>query len=423
MPRIVPQAISGTTNEYQREDKMKKMNAGEFEFHTNDRNSVAISTNERRITLRKIRTLRGLVFAVLLSFLMLPAGARAQPCTPVVGAITYPSIFVTGTCSESVQIFQARSIAIVASAPGGASVPGGATIVGPQDNDAFDISQSQGIVLQNLEISGVPGSVAGSGGGGVFINQGSQARIIGCDIHNNEAEGVGVDTGSVVIIRDTTIHNNTPNDGLDVFDNSSVDVRGTTIRDNGDPGAGTVGVFVARNSLVNFRQDPVLGQPNLVQNNAKIGIQVRNLSNVVLAAGAISIQGHLTSGILIEEGSHLQVNSPRTVIQSNGSGCALDPTCGGILVEADSTADLTAGTVTGNHGSGISVQQGSNARLSGATVSNNTGNGVHIQWLSIGNFLSSNTISGNGGAAIFCAGKSFALGNLSTFSNVRCGDN
>src|SRR4029077_7843337 len=130
------------------------------------------------------------------------------------------AISVTGTCSESVQIFQARSIAIVATSPGRASVPGGATIVGPQDNDAFDISQSQGIVLRNLEISGVPGSAAGSGGGGVFVNQGSQVRIIGCDIPNNEAEGVGVATGSVVIIRDTTIHNNTPNDGLDVFDNS-----------------------------------------------------------------------------------------------------------------------------------------------------------------------------------------------------------
>jgi len=81
------------------------------------------------------------------------------------------------------------------------------------------------------------------------------------------------------------------------------------------------------------------------------------------------------------------------------------------------------GTISGNHGSGVSVQQGSNVQLNGATVSGNTGDGVHIQWLSIGDFLSGNTITGNGGASIFCAGRSFALGDLSTFSNVRCGEN
>jgi parallel beta-helix repeat protein len=96
---------------------------------------------------------------------------------------------------------------------------------------------------------------------------------------------------------------------------------------------------------------------------------------------------------------------------------------GGILATQDSHVDLVKAIVSGNQGFGISVQQGSNVRLGGATVSNNTGDGVHIQWLSIGNFLSGNTITGNGGASVFCAGRSLALGNLSTLSNVRCGDN
>jgi parallel beta-helix repeat protein len=83
---------------------------------------------------------------------------------------------------------------------------------------------------------------------------------------------------------------------------------------------------------------------------------------------------------------------------------------------------MFTGTVTGNQGSGISVEQGANVRLNGATVSNNTGDGVHLQWLSIGNFLPGNTITGNGGASVSCDRTSLALGNLSAFSKVRCGE-
>jgi parallel beta-helix repeat protein len=381
----------------------------------------------RSVTMRKNHRLRASVFAILLIFFLLPAAAQATDVTvvcpgqsinaalSVIG--TGPgTITVTGICTENVSINDARSITIVAPSPGGASVAGGATIVGPLDSDAFDIFRSQGIFLRNLEIRGTFSTTGNGGGSGVSIFDASEAHIIGCNIHDNQIVGVEAFTNSVVNLRDTIIQSNTPNDGLDLFDNSTADVGTTTIQNNGDPVAGTVGVFVSRNSVVVFG-----GQTNLVQNNANIGIQARNLSNVVLAGGGTTIQGHLTNGILIEEGSHLQVNSTGTLIQGNGAACPLDPTCGGILVAADSTADLSGvGTITGNQGSGISVQQSANVRLSGATVSNNTGDGVHIQWLSIGNFLSGNTITGNGGASVFCSGRSLALGDLSAFSNVKC---
>jgi len=370
------------------------------------------------------------VSAILLTFFLLPAAARAANVTvgcggvsgtydfttinaalAAIGQIGPSTITVTGTCQENVSLNNARSITII-------SGPSGAAVVGPLDTDTFDISLSQDITLWSLDISGTFSTNANGGGAGVSITEASDVHILGCNIHDNQAAGVNADTGSIVFLRQTTIQNNTPGDGLDVLDNSTARVINTKILNNGDPVAGTAGVFLSRNSVVVFG-----GQTNLVQNNANVGIQARNLSNVVLGGGGTTIQGHLTHGILIEEGSHLQVNSPGDLIQGNGGACPLDPTCGGILVEADSTVDLPAGNVSGNQGSGISVQQGSNARLSGATVSNNSGDGVHIQWLSIGNFLSGNTITGNGGASIFCAGRSFALGNLSTFSSVRCGDN
>jgi Right handed beta helix region len=384
---------------------------------------------KRSITLRKNRLFRASVFAILLTFLLLPAAAHAQPCAAMVGANTYLSInaalaalgqtgpgtiTVSGTCTDNVSINKARSITIVAG-------PSGAAIVGPLDTDAVDISLSQDINLVNLDISGTFSNTGNGGGGGVVITEGSDVHISGCNVHDNQSVGVDADTGSIVFLRDTTIQNNTPNDGLDVFDNSTADVARTTIQNNGDSLNGGVGVFAGRNSVVVFR-----GATNLIQNNANTGIQARNLSNVVMAGSAPTIQGHLTNGIILQEGSHLQVNSQGALIQGNGSACPLDPTCGGIFATQNSTADLGSGTIiTGNHGSGVSVQQGANVQLRGVTISNNTGDGVHLKWISIANFVPgpAATITGNGGASVFCDARSLALGNLSTFSKVRCGDN
>lgn len=328
---------------------------------------------------------------------------------------TGPStITVTGVCTENVSLNNARSITITA------STPGGGTVVGPLDTDAFDISLSQDIHLVNLEIRGTFSTTGNGGGGGVVITDASETHIVGCNIHDNQNVGVNASTGSILFLRNTTIQNNgnannNTNDGLDLIDNSIADVSGSTIQNNGDPMAGTVGVFLARNSVVLFRGT------NLVQNNANVGIQARNLSNVILGAGGTTVQGHLTNGIIIEEGSHLQVNSPGShVIQGNGSACPLDPTCGGILVQENSTVSLPTGTISGNQGSGISVQQGSNVLLSNATVSNNSGDGVHLQWISIGDFLAGNTVTGNGGKSVFCDTTSLAVGDLSGFSNVGC---
>jgi hypothetical protein len=358
------------------------------------------------------------------SYTSINAALAHFAATNAIGQTGPGTIIVTGTCTENVSINDARSVTIVAPSPGGASVTSGATIVGPLDSDAFDIFRSQNIRLKNLEIRGTFSSTVASGGGGsgVSLFDASEAHIIGCNIHDNQIVGVEAFTNSVVNLLDTIIQNNTPNDGLDVFDNSTADVFDTTIQNNGDPVAGTAGVFVARNSDVVFRQT------NLIQNNANVGIQARIQSTVVFAGvpGEITtVRGNLINGIILEEGSHLQLNRFLNLIQGNGCGaaCPLDPTCGGILATQDSHVDLGKAIVSDNHGFGVSVQQGSNVRLSGATVSKNTGDGVDIQWLSIGNFGPGNSITGNVGASIFCAGRSFALGNLSTFSNVRCGDN
>lgn len=375
--------------------------------------------------MRKMCVFRVPVSTILLAFFIVPAAAHAASCAAVVGGTTYSSIndalaaigtgpgtiFVTGTCSENVSINNGRSITIAA------PTPGGATIVGPLDTDAFDIFQSQEIVLHNLEIRGTFSTTGNGGGGGVVITDASLVRIVGCNIHDNQGVGVDADTGSILYLRDTIIQNNTPNDGLDVLGNANAFVGGTTIQNNGDSLNGGVGVFVTTSSVVFFNRT------NFILNNADIGILISGLANVTLrgdpTVGFTTVQGHNTNGIIVVKQSHLQINAP-AVIQGNGAACPLDPTCGGIFATANSTVHLRTGTVSGNQGSGISVQQGANLRLNGATISNNSGDGIHIQWISIGDFLPGNTITANGGKSVFCDTTSLAVGDLSTFPNVGC---
>jgi parallel beta helix pectate lyase-like protein len=423
--------------------------AGEFMLPTKY-GGLATLSEKRSLTMSANRLLQVSVFAILLTFFLLPAAAHASDVTvgcPGGSGGTYSSITaalaalpqngpntitVTGTCNEDVSLIDVRSLKIIAGA-------GGAKIVQPQDSNTFDIVRSQNITLQGLEIAGVPGSTPGFGGVGVNITEASDVHLIGCDIHNNEGGGVLGNNSSVLFLRNTNIHNNTPGDGLVVVRNSTADVAFTTIHNNGCAGlatcfnfgfSGGVGVFVTGNSIVNFRQN------NLIENNADIGIWARLLSTVGFGGDptkTTTIQGHNIDGIIIQEGAHLQVNSA-ALIQGNGGGCPPETPipCGGIFASENATVEFQGfTTISGNHGAGIFVDQGTNLHLGGGvTVSNNTGDGVHIRRISIGDFTpipgsgnGNNTITGNGGASVFCDARSLGIGNLSTFSNVRCGEN
>jgi hypothetical protein len=376
--------------------------------------------------------LRASVFAVLLALCLLPATAHAATtvtvgCGGISGIYDYTTmqaaldailslpgssftIVVAGNCSESLSIVDRRSITIV-----GLS---GASVSGPDDNDAFDITRSQGITIENLDISST-----GPHASGLFINQGSEVKIDGCNINNNQSTGVFVARNSVLVLQNSTIENNVPGDGLDVVINSTADVIGTTIQNNGSAGTGPTsgeGVFTS-DSFVHFRG-------SLIQNNADHGIGAVG-SSLNFNGPNSTIQGHNVNGISLKFGGHLGINGP-VLIQGNGKGCPADTAllvsvsqaCGGISV-ADSTAAMRFVTISGNYGAGISVQEGAHLSLIGATVANNFGDGVHIQWISIGNFGSANSITGNGGASVFCDSRSLVIGNLEGLTNVKCVQN
>ncbi len=256
-------------------------------------------------------------------------------------------------------------------------------------------------------------------GGGVVISPSSQVNIIGCNIHDNKDVGVLADSNSAVIIRRSTIQNNTPGDGLDVTNDSSADVGNSTIQNNGNSAAGGIGVFVTNHSSVIFRQQ------NFILNNADVGIQAQDLSRIGFQTGVAgrfsTVQGHNADGIVLAAQSLLRMGgvSPH-VIQGNGSACPNDPTCGGIFATRNSTVRIGSGTITGNQGNGISVEEGINVGLSDVTISNNSGDGVRLRRISIGDFIAGNTIKDNGGESISCDRTSLVVGDISTIEDVAC---
>lgn len=314
-------------------------------------------------------------------------------------------ITVTGTCHESVGVY-ASGIVIQASAPGAATVDA----TGTPSGDAFDVAQSRDILLKNLDIRPDPQI-----GGGVFLSSHSQVIVSGCTIHDG-AYGVYVAQGSEVAIRNSTIHNNI-NDALDVFDNSSADVVGSTLQANG------FGVDIQNHSSV------VVHGQNFILNNGDIGFQVVDLSRLFINTGDpakfSTIQGHNVNGFLLARQSVLVMNGPH-VIQGNGSSACASPTdCGGIAAIRNSTVRLTNTTISGNQGPGISVSQGIDVALLGTTITNNSGDGVRLAHISIGDFqslsgYSNNIIAGNGGASVFCDKTSLAIGDLSGFHKPDC---
>jgi Right handed beta helix region len=322
-----------------------------------------------------------------------------------VGQIGPHTITVTGTCAESVSLFNARSILITA------PTPGGATIIGLQDSDTFDIGLSQDITLQNMEIRGNPASSIGYG---VSIFTNSLVNIVACNIHDSPDGGVSADSGSAVALNNTTLQNSSNGDGLDLTNSSSADMVFTTIQNN----AG-VGISLFDHSSI------VIRRQNTIQNNAGgFGIYALDSSKVQIQTAVpalfTTIQGHGQNGIAVGDQTMLRMQGGPHAIQGNGSACPSDPTCGGIYAIRNSTLRLTSGNISGNQGSGITVEQLVDFGLSNTTISNNTAGGVLIRRISVGDFLSGNTVTGNGRASVTCDTTSEVVGDLSTFSNVAC---
>ncbi|MFI5116890.1 MAG: right-handed parallel beta-helix repeat-containing protein [Terriglobales bacterium] len=311
------------------------------------------------------------------------------------------TITVTGTCQESVALWNLTNIVIQASAPGAAKVDG-------TPYDAFNIFHSTVINLVDLDIRG---------GNGVAAISHTQASITSCNIHDSGADGIAgvyVNNHTDVVIRHSTIQNN-PGYALYVSNYSSASVTGSTLQGNGS------GVYAQNYARVGFTNQ------NSIVNNADYGLYAIDFSRLSFNSSDpalfSTIQGHTTNGISVARQSILVMSGPH-VIQGNGSSCG-PPDCGGISGVRNATIRLTSTIISGNQGAGISLHQGVDMGLMSTTITNNSGDGVRLAQISIGDFLvvdgyPNNIITGNGGASVYCDKTSLATGNLTGIRKPKC---
>jgi len=123
-----------------------------------------------------------------------------------------------------------------------------------------------------------------------------------------------------------------------------------------------------------------------LQNNSGIGLVVHSGSTVRSA---------VTGGPFTSRGNGQGVNVGRQAL-AFVTATIENNTDQGVVVQEQSTFDLTGGAISGNGSIGAHVREGSVARFSSASITGNAGAGILIHDLSMVTF-SAATVTGNGG--------------------------
>jgi hypothetical protein len=228
---------------------------------------------------------------------------------------------------------------------------------------------------------------------------------------------VAADGNSAVGISNSLIQNN--GDGVDVTTNSTGNIADSTIQNNVFEG-----VFVNDRSSVLFRRQ------NSIAGNGDTGIFVLDLSRAVFnqrvvgsTVQATTIENNVFAGMVVAAQSLVRMGGQHKV---RTNGCNNNPSCsenivGGIFLLRNSTFRGSGGLeISNNIGPGLAAEQGVDVGLNDTKFNNNSGDGLQIRRISIGDLLSGNTFSGNGGASVSCDSTSLVVGDLTGITNISC---
>jgi hypothetical protein len=312
------------------------------------------------------------------------------------------TINVTGTCNESNFIQDFVSLTIQAPSAGAA------TIVPLAGNDAFDVNRSRDVRFRFLNINGASAASAG-----ITAIDAAEVIVDTCTVSDHVDIGVYVDANSRLTIRSSVIQRN--GDGVDVLGNSTAAISNSTIQNNAFEG-----VFAQDRSGVGFSGN------NSISGNGDLGVFLLDLSRATFGGRATptvlatTIENNAFGGMVAGTQSLVRMNGPHKV-RGNGAGCGTDPTCAGVYLLRNSTFRGSGGLeISNNTGSGMQVEQGVDVGLTDTTFNNNTGDGLQIKRISIGNLISGNTFSGNGGASFSCDSTSLVSGDVSGITHSSC---
>ncbi len=338
------------------------------------------------------------------------------------------SIYVIGTCTESVTISGRTQLTIFAN-------PGTATLTAADPNRRllvmFDSSQ---VFIDGLNFSG---------GRGILVYNSTDISFGDTTIQNSGLQGIST-TNSVIDIFNATIQNNARTGITTTGGNLNID-GGVTITNNsrtamtvlsghvvlnGGDGAGIPPNVFSNNgsagiSLANTAELDASGD-NRILNNGLTGLNVLHTSTAMWSGGVIS--GNQGVGVHIGETSHgefdnVSITGNGAINGSGGGGLASGRgAAGGIEVVENSDGFLDGNvSVSGNQATGILVDESSVlSSLGGNAVNNNNGDGFFVSDLAIAHFFGADTASGNTLNALECDDTSVVIGNVATFGKVKC---
>lgn len=350
-------------------------------------------------------------FLLLLDLLLFPAALHAQlfvDCSgtnpnafssitaalqqaPAVGS----TIFVTGTCNETVNIYGMVGLNLGAAYGQTAMVKGAFSISNSQNVflyglhvtnspiDGITVNDSTAILLEactasgntlnglraqnmsDVDIIGVGGAFNSNGSSGIWANVSSLVWFNNwagpVDVSNNALDGIECEQSTCGILGNTTITNNGIS-GIDLIGGSKMEVAsyyGPNLIAENISG----GVVARERSRIS-----IFTAQTTIRANGAVGVTAGFGSQVTLSD--VEISGHSSAGVDLYGNSQAWLSGANQV---HNNGSSTDPASAAIRVDGNSELFLRSGTIAHNIGPALLALVNSSVDFSGVTFAGNTG--------------------------------------------------
>lgn len=319
---------------------------------------------------------------------------------------------LAGNCTETTIVIQHRNdLSFFAAAPVTIQV----STASPQVLNIVDSA--------NISFGG-PITITGSQGVNVFRS--TSVLLSGVTIQNSSQFGI-TSNNSELLVNNGAITANART-GV-VISGGTVELDGVTISNNG-----RLGISAETTHLIMSDSNTA---PPVVSNNGIAGVQLFNSSQGDFTDLQINNNAGNQFGLLVQTNS-AAVISGGSINGNNGIGvvCQLTSHCvfggtqvngntnGGIVVSGHGGLNLDGAVqISGNQGVGLSIDQSSMFVSNGGnTIANNTGDALVVNALSTLDLFAPDTITATAGnLALNCNNGSMVTGDISTYKPKKCG--
>jgi hypothetical protein len=353
----------------------------------------------------------GTLFVLFLSLLLFPAALHAQLFVDCSGtnpnafssitaalqqAFTVGStIFVTGTCNETVNVYGMVRLNLGAPYGQTATVKGALTITNSQNVflyglhvtnspiDGITVNDSTAILLEactasgntlnglraqnmsDVDIIGAGGAFDSNGSSGIWANVSSLVWFNNwagpVDVSNNALDGIECEQSTCGILGNTAIMNNGKS-GVDLVGGSKMEVA-AYYGPNLIQGNTSGGVTARERSRVS-----IFTPQTTIRANGPVGVTAGFGSQVTLSD--VEISDHSSAGVDLYGNSQAWLFGANQV---HNNGSSTDPASAAIRVDGNSELFLRSGTIAHNIGPALLALVNSSVDFSGVTFAGNTG--------------------------------------------------